>query len=154
LHFRPHLSPYPWSSNFREPRQGEVHHSSGPEGPVPPPAATEKPGRSGRGKVQRVPGLTINQIVVSTRPRAHTPNGLSLYARWPLSRVLQRSKVQARSKRTGVERGQGMREPGRDGGGKPRPDYGLPNLTSWPLRVVNIRCSGVKARFDAGRCVL
>jgi hypothetical protein len=59
----------------------------------------------------------MNPIVVSTRPRAHTPNGLSLYARWPLSRVLQRGKVQARSKRTGVERGQGIQRarPGRRG---------------------------------------
>src|SRR5215211_1351412 len=47
-----------------------------------------------------------------------------------------------------------LRVPGRDGGGKSRPDYGLPNLTSWPLRVVNIRCSVFKARFDAGRSVL
>jgi hypothetical protein len=30
-------------------------------------------------------------------------------------------------------------EPGRDGGGMPRPDYGPPNLTFWPLNVVNDR---------------
>jgi hypothetical protein len=30
----------------------------------------------------------------------------------------------------------------------------LPNLTSWPLGVVLIRCSVSKARFDAGRSVL
>ena len=56
-----------------------------------------------------------------------------------------------RSKRMGVERARGFREAGRDGGGKPRPDYGLPNLTSWPLSVVNIRCSAFKTRFDASR---
>ena len=43
---------------------------------------------------------------------------------------------------------------GRDGGRKPRPDNGLPNLTSRPLSVVNIRCSAIKARFDAGRFLL
>jgi hypothetical protein len=47
-----------------------------------------------------------------------------------------------------------LRVSGRDGGGKSRPDYGLPNLTSGPLSVVNIRCSAFKARFDEGRCVL
>ena len=36
--------------------------------------ATEKPGCSGRGKVQSAPGLAIVQIVVPRRPRAHTAN--------------------------------------------------------------------------------
>ena len=39
-------------------------------------------------------------------------------------------------------------------GGKPRPDYCLPNLTPWSLSVVSIRCSAFKARFDAGRFLL
>src|SRR5215204_5250269 len=39
-------------------------------------------------------------------------------------------------------------------GGKSRPDYGLPNLTSWALGVVNIRCGVFKARFDTDRFVL
>jgi hypothetical protein len=39
-------------------------------------------------------------------------------------------------------------------GGKPRPDYCLPNLTPWSLSVVSIRCSTFKARFDAGRFLL
>jgi len=43
---------------------------------------------------------------------------------------------------------------GRDGGRKSRPDNGPPNLTSWPLSDVNIRCSAFKTRFDASRCVL
>src|SRR5215216_4273902 len=30
-------------------------------------------------------------------------------------------------------------------GGKPRPDYGLPNLTPWRLSVVTIRCSAFTA---------
>jgi hypothetical protein len=41
----------------------------------------------GGGKIQRAPDLTINWIVVSGRTRAHTPNGIYLYARWLLSRV-------------------------------------------------------------------
>jgi hypothetical protein len=66
-------------------------------------------------------------------------------------------KEKARAKEGSTKRGQGHykgRSPkasarlapksGRDGGGKPRPDYGLPNLTSWPLSVVNIRCSAFK----------
>jgi hypothetical protein len=64
-------------------------HSPGPEDPEPPPEAREKPGRPGRGKIQRAPGLTIDQIVVSGRIRAHTPDGVSLYARWPLLRVFE-----------------------------------------------------------------
>jgi hypothetical protein len=36
--------------------------------------------------IQSAPGLTIDRIVVSEREEAHTPNGISLYARWPLSR--------------------------------------------------------------------
>src|SRR3954453_2443193 len=55
----------------------------------------------------------------------------------------------------------GTRKPGpvgakvRPGGrGKPRPDYRLPNLTSSPIGVVNIRCGPFKVRFDAGRSVL
>jgi hypothetical protein len=43
--------------------------------------------------------------------------------------------------------------PGRRGG-KPRPDYCLPNLTPWSLSVVSIRCSAFKARFDAGTFML
>jgi hypothetical protein len=42
----------------------------------------------GGGKIQKAPGLTINRIVVSGRTRAHTPDGVSSYARWLLSRVL------------------------------------------------------------------
>ena len=50
---------------------------------------------------------------------------------------------------------QGWRQsPAGTEGGKSRLDYGLPNLTSWPLSVVNIRCSAFKAGFDAGRFVL
>jgi hypothetical protein len=61
--------------------------SSCPEGPGPPPEASEKPGRSGEGESQRASGLTINLIVVQGLARAHTPNGVSLYARWLLLRV-------------------------------------------------------------------
>jgi hypothetical protein len=46
-----------------------------------------KAGLPGRGKVQETPGLTIDQIVVSRRAGAYTPDGVSLYARWLLSRV-------------------------------------------------------------------
>ena len=56
-------------------------------GPEPPPEARGKPGRSWRGKIQSAPGLTSDLIVVSRRVRAHTPNGVTLYARWLLSRV-------------------------------------------------------------------
>jgi hypothetical protein len=42
----------------------------------------------GGGKIQRAPGLTIDQIVVPRRTRAYTPNGVSLYARWLLLRVI------------------------------------------------------------------
>jgi hypothetical protein len=85
---------YPWSSNFREPRTGEVQHSPGPEGSVPPPEATEKPDRSGRGKDSEGTRLDDKSDCRSGRIRTHTPNGVSLYARWPLSRVLKRGKVQ------------------------------------------------------------
>jgi hypothetical protein len=34
-------------------------------------------------------------------------------------------------------------------GGKPRPDYVLPNLAPWPLNVVNLHCSVFKAHPDA-----
>jgi hypothetical protein len=37
--------------------------------------------------IQRAPGLTIDPIVVPRRAGAHTPNGISLYARWLLSRM-------------------------------------------------------------------
>jgi hypothetical protein len=53
-----------------------------------PAKATEKPGRSERGKIQRVPGLTIDLNVVPRRVRAYTPYGVSLYAGWLLPRVL------------------------------------------------------------------
>src|SRR5215217_9556845 len=33
--------------------------------------------------------------------------------------------------------------------GKPRPDYGLPNLTPWPLNVVNVHGSVFKAHPHA-----
>jgi hypothetical protein len=36
------------------------------------------------GEIQRVPGLTINQIVVPRRAGAYTPYNVSLYARWLL----------------------------------------------------------------------
>jgi hypothetical protein len=39
-------------------------------------------------------------------------------------------------------------------GGKPQPDYGLPNLTPWRLSVVSVRCSAFKTRFDADRFML
>jgi hypothetical protein len=155
LDFCPHLSPYPWSSNFREPRQGEVHHSPGPEGPVPPPAATEKPGRSGRGKDSE--GARLDD-----KSDCSIDEAPSTYAKWPIfvcqvatfAGVAEGQSTGPLQEDGGLSAAKGFREPGRDGGGKPRPDYRLPNLTSWPLGVVNIRCSGVKARFDAGRCVL
>src|ERR687897_2876725 len=37
-----------------------------------------------------------------------------------------------------------VREPGREGGGKSRPDHGLPTLTFWSLNVVNVRLSVFK----------
>src|SRR5918994_5910884 len=40
-----------------------------------------------RGEIQKAPSLTINQIVVPRQTGAHTPNGVSLYARWLLLRV-------------------------------------------------------------------
>jgi hypothetical protein len=43
---------------------------------------------------------------------------------------------------------------GRDGGGKSQPDDGLPNLASWPVGIVNIRCSVFKGRFDTDKFVL
>ena len=42
---------------------------------------------------------------------------------------------------------------GRDGGGKPRPDYGPSNLSPRALNVVRVRFSLVKTRLDAGRCI-
>jgi hypothetical protein len=62
--------------NFGEPDTGEVRkaHNSGPDGPGSPAEAREKPGRSGRGKIQRAPGLAIVQIVVWGRAHAHTAN--------------------------------------------------------------------------------
>src|SRR5215217_6889413 len=113
-----------------------------------------KAGPLWEGEIQKEPGLTIDRIVVSGRTRAHTPDGVSLYARWPVSRVLERGKVQAPLQEDGGRARQGIQRgrPGRRG--KPRPDYGLPNLTSWLLSVVNIRCSAFKTRFDASRCVL
>jgi hypothetical protein len=47
----------------------------------------EKPGALWRGEIQRAPGLTIDQIVVTRHTGAHTPNGVSLYAGLLLSRV-------------------------------------------------------------------
>src|SRR5215213_11262376 len=53
------------------------------------------------GEVQRAPGLTINRIVVSGRTRAHTPNDISLYARWLFLRTnffeLRHGEVRLRS---------------------------------------------------------
>ena len=66
-------------------------------------------------------------------------------------------KEKGRAKEGSTKRGQGhykgrspkasarlAPESGRDGGRKSRPDNGLPNLTSWPLSIVNIRCSAFK----------
>jgi hypothetical protein len=47
-----------------------------------------------------------------------------------------------------------VREPGREGGGKSRPDHGLPTLTFWSLNVVNVRLSVFKTLTDASRYVL
>jgi hypothetical protein len=46
-----------------------------------------KAGLSLEGKIQRAPGLTIDQIVVPRRTQADTPNGVSLYAGWLLLRA-------------------------------------------------------------------
>src|SRR5215216_1948430 len=43
---------------------------------------------------------------------------------------------------------------GRDGGGKPRQDYGQSNLSSRALNVVRVRYSLVKTRLNAGGCML
>jgi hypothetical protein len=48
---------------------------------------SEKPGAHWRGEIQRAPGLTIDQIIVRRQTGARTPNGVSLYAGWLLSRV-------------------------------------------------------------------
>src|SRR5215217_5305581 len=66
--------------------------------------------------------------------------------------------------RGGAKRRAGAPYPGRcggsdqcpvgTGGGKPRPDYCLPNLTPWRLSVVSVRCSAFKARFDKVRYLL
>jgi hypothetical protein len=57
--------------------QGEVHHSPGPEGPVPPPAATEKPGRSGRGKDSE--GARLDD-----KSDCSIDEAPSTYAKWPI----------------------------------------------------------------------
>ena len=124
-------------------------------GPVPPAEAREKPDRSGRGKDSE--GARLDDKSDCTIDEAR-----STYAKWPIfvCQVATFAGV-AEGQSTGLLQEDGGRARPRDSespagteGGKPRPDYGLPNLTSWPLSVVNIRCSGVKARFDAGRSVL
>ena len=55
---------------------------------------TEKPGCSlWRGEIQKEPGLTIDQIVVSKRTQRCTPNGISLYAKWLLLGELPRNPI-------------------------------------------------------------
>jgi hypothetical protein len=46
-----------------------------------------------RGEIQKAPGLTIDQIVVSKRTQGCTPNGISLYARWLLLGELPRISI-------------------------------------------------------------
>ena len=46
-----------------------------------------------------------------------------------------------------------VQKSGRDGGGKPRPDYGPPNLSPRALNVVRVRFSLIKTRLDAGTCI-
>ena len=62
-------SPYPWSSNFREPRTGEGQHS-----PDQDRCQRQEKSRAalGRGKIQRAPGLTIDRIVLAGGPE-HIP---------------------------------------------------------------------------------
>jgi hypothetical protein len=48
---------------------------------------SEKPGCSLEGEIQKAPSLTIDQIVVLRQTGVHTPNGVSLYVGWLLSRV-------------------------------------------------------------------
>ena len=47
-----------------------------------------------------------------------------------------------------------VQKSGRDGGGKPRPDYGPSNLSPRALNVVRVRFSLVKTRLYAGRCIV
>jgi hypothetical protein len=54
-------------------RGGRVKRiNPGPKDPGPPTEAREKPGCSGRGKVQRAPGLAIGRILVPKRTQAYT----------------------------------------------------------------------------------
>ena len=46
-----------------------------------------------------------------------------------------------------------VQKPGRDGGGKPRPDHRPPNLSPRALNVVRVRFSLVKTRLGADRCI-
>jgi hypothetical protein len=57
-------------ANFLELRLGEVRY-----GPRPAAQAREKPDPSGRGKLQRAPGLTIDRILVAQRSGSYMPGG-------------------------------------------------------------------------------
>ena len=57
----------------------------GPDGPGPSAEATEKPGCSGRGKIQRAPGLTIDQIVDGRVKRLSTVSRRS--RGWPVRSI-------------------------------------------------------------------
>ena len=118
--------------NFGEPRTGEVQYSPAPEVAVPSAEAREKPGRSWRGK-------DSERTRLDDRWDCSIRADQSTYAKWRIfvcqvatSRVLQRGKIRARSKRTGEGRGQGSQRarPGRRG--KSRPDYALPDIAPWP----------------------
>src|SRR5215211_969230 len=60
----------------------------------------EKPGALWRGEIQRAPSLTIDQIIVPRHTGAHTPNGVSLYAGWLLSRVFGAGQKEGPETRT------------------------------------------------------
>jgi hypothetical protein len=89
----------PDGEDLRTPSRG-----SPPQHTIPPKTAQDRQRGGNRkagsllgGESQRAPGLTINQIVLSGRTRAHTQFGVSLYARWPLSRVFGVGQSEGRS---------------------------------------------------------
>jgi hypothetical protein len=89
-------------------------------------------------EVQRAPGLMIHRIVVSGRIRAHTPFGVSLYTRWPLSRVF------------GVGQSEGP-EPSRPASSDPMREAGAPSTEEVP-QVLRIGCA--RPTGDSNGCTV
>jgi hypothetical protein len=131
---RPHLSFLPpkepgrWSlftTSIMPPPYVRSEHLTGKlplERHSPRPRRTTYAGRGIRkagllwegGRFRGQPGLTIDQIVIPRRAGAHTPFGVSLYARWLLLRVF------------GMGQSEGP-EPGCFGSSDPMREAGAPN---------------------------